>query len=310
MKLGILSNRYSDRNGGQSQIASFCTQYSDVAFAAPEDLSSLPAALTDFARLGVDVLAIDGGDGTIRDVLSTLPDAFGDRWPALTILPSGKTNLIARDVGTFGGGIKGVARLVKAIRAGTVTIRQRAVLEAVRGGGLPIVRGLFFGAGIFTHATEMAAVWTFGRGIKQSAGVALTMAQVVWQYLRGKHEGSPMAAPAGEAVKPHFVVLATTLEKLMLGFWPFAATGTGALKWLAVEAPPRHLLSVLWAAWRGRMDARPGCRSARTDAIAIALQGRFVVDGEIYAPGPEGVLLRAGPALRFLSPRTTASGAS
>lgn len=307
MTLAILSNRYSDRNGGQSEIAAFCTALEGVAFAAPETLAEIPTTLKAFAKQGVDVLAIDGGDGTIRDVLSALPEAFGTRLPALALIPSGKTNLVARDVGSFGPGVKGVERLLRGLDKGCRRC-ERAILEVRRGGGLPPVRGLFFGAGIFTFATEMAAIWTFGRGIKQSAGVALTMARVVWRTFRGRHEGAVMAVPAEAPSKPHFVILATTLNALMLGLWPFPDRGEGALKWLAVEAPPRGLLGALWAAWHGRASRREGYRGEHCEQVAIRLTAPFVVDGEVYPPGPEAIILRAGPRLRFLSARSLQRG--
>lgn len=303
MKLAILSNRYSDRNGGQSQIAAFCAAQADVSFYAPAQVDDIAAALTDFARAGIDVLAIDGGDGTIRDVLTRLPAAFGARLPALALLPSGKTNLIARDVGSFGSGVKGVTRLLRAWRQNTCIAHERAMLEADRGADWPLVRGMFFGAGIFAFATRMAAVWTFGRGIKQNAGVALTIARVVWRHWCGRDPGVTMAIPSEAAPAPQFVVLATTLQRLMLGFWPFPRSGEGDLKWLAVAAPSPHLLGALWAAWRGRLVPKPGYRGGQTMALGLYLTTDFVVDGEIYPPGPEGVILRAGPTVRFLSLR-------
>lgn len=299
-RLGIVSNRMSDGNGGASAIAAFVSAQKDVAFAMPEKLADLPAAIRAFAAAGVDLLAIDGGDGTIRDVLSVLTDCYGDAWPDLAILPSGKTNLIARDVGSFGPPLAGVKRLVKMVRAGApLTVAERPVLEALRS-GLPPVRGLFFGAGVFTYATQMAGSWTFDRGIKQNAGVALTLARVLWRSLRGTADGSDMAVDGG-AASPHFTVLATTLNRLMLGLWPFPNVGEGPLHWLAVQAPPRGLLGAVWASWRGALSIRPGYDGGNAHRLPIRLTSPFVVDGELYEPGADGVVLQPGRVVRFLS---------
>lgn len=297
MKLGVISNRYSDGNGGYSAIAAFARGRTDILAEAPESLEGLHDALARLAAAGVELLAIDGGDGTVRDVLTALPEVFGDREPLLAILPSGKTNVIARDVGMCGHGVAGVRRLIAAKGRGRVV--ERPVLEAVRE-GLPPIRGLFFGAGIFTYATQMAGQWTFDRGIKQSWGVALTMLRVIWRHLRGAHEGSQMAV-GDEAPSAQFIVLATSLQKLMLGLWPFPREGAGQLHWLALAAPPRRLLPALLAAWRGRVSTRRGLRGGRTDELHLHLNSPFVVDGEIYPPGPDGVRLRLGRPLRFLS---------
>jgi hypothetical protein len=307
MKLGVVSNRYSDGNDGFSAIAAAAADLPDVLCETPDDLSALPRVLKDFAAAGVEVLAVDGGDGTVRDVLTALPASFGDAWPALALLPSGKTNLIARDVGGFGRGVEGLLRLRRRLAGGAVRAATRRTLEAVPAEGGATVRGMFCGAGVFTYATRMAGAWTYNRGIKQNAGVAVAMARTLWDSRRGREgeacipmataeEGAPLPAAS-----PHFLLLATTLEKLMLGFWPFPRKGEGDLRWLAVAAPPRRLARALWAAWRGRPFAGPGYRSGRTGALSVSLSAPFVVDGEIFAPGETGVVLRAGPGVRFLS---------
>src|SRR3546814_18768147 len=51
--------------------------------------------LERIAAEGVDLLVVDGGDGTVRDVISAAPAAFGDRMPRMAILPSGQTNALA-----------------------------------------------------------------------------------------------------------------------------------------------------------------------------------------------------------------------
>src|SRR3546814_6394575 len=60
---------------------------------------ALNETLERFAAEGVDLLVVDGGDGTVRDVISAAPAAFGDRMPRMAILPSGKTNALALDLG-------------------------------------------------------------------------------------------------------------------------------------------------------------------------------------------------------------------
>lgn len=309
--LGVLSNRFSDGNGGRPLLAELAGAQPDVVFAAPTERAALPAVLRDFAERGIRTVAVDGGDGTIRDVLSAFPHGSGS-FPTIALLPSGKTNLVAGDVGTFGSGPSGLHNLLASMRNGFAGANstERHCLE-VEWCDDPqrVVRGLFFGAGIFTHATRMAGQWAHDRGVKQRSAVALTMARTLYQTVRG-HEaaaGTPMAVSADNddpaAETPHFLVLATTLQRLMLGLWPFPHNGDGALHWLDVLAPPRRLDRALWAAWRGRMTACPqnGYDGGRAHTLAVQLRDPFVVDGEIFTPGNGGVSLRAGPAIRFIS---------
>lgn len=304
--LGIVSNRFSDGNGGRSMIADHALAQPDVLFAAPDDLAALPQVLADFAARGVSVVAVDGGDGTVRDVLSALPAAFGDDWPAIAVMPSGKTNLIARDVGAFAG-LAGLNRLLTLIRNdlnGVVWSERRSLEVTWRDDPQRVVHGLFFGAGIFTHATRMVGEWAHQRGIKQRSAVALTIARIFWESWRGPNAatGTIMALDHGPE-RPRFLVLATTLHQLMLGFWPFPPGGSGDLHWLDIQSPPRRLARALWAAWRGSLTACPalGYEGGRSRELNIELTEAFVVDGELYEPGPGGITLRAGRPIRFIA---------
>ena len=66
----------------------------------PEDPAQLFPALRRFAAEGVDLVVIDGGDGTVREVITRLPEAYGGPMPRLAVVPNGKTNALAIDIGT------------------------------------------------------------------------------------------------------------------------------------------------------------------------------------------------------------------
>ena len=55
--------------------------------------------LADFVATGLDALIIDGGDGTVRDILSVMARYFPGFAPRIALVPSGKTNALALDLG-------------------------------------------------------------------------------------------------------------------------------------------------------------------------------------------------------------------
>lgn len=312
VRLGIVSNRFSDGNGGnldgKGRIA---IARPGTLFAAPDSRAEIPAHLRRFAEAGVDVLAIDGGDGTVRDVVSAIPETFGDRWPPIALLPSGKTNVIARDVGGFGKGTDGLVRLFARLdHPGGNTSARRCLQVTWPGEPGRIAHGFVLGAGVYSHATRMAGAWSHDRGIKQGAAVALILARVLAMALAGRSGDGTAALGIGigeappPAPTPHFLMMATSLERMMLGLWPFPEAGEGSLHWLALAAPPRGLVRHLWRAWRGNLAADParGLAGGRADALSLALDAPFVLDGELYQPGPGGVAVRSGPLLSFLRP--------
>ncbi len=266
--------------------------------------------LHGFAEAGIEMLAIDGGDGTVRDVVSLLPWTFGDAWPTLAILPSGKTNVIARDVGGFGHGAAGMAHLFARLDRKPLRFAERPCLDVSWSGDghQHTALGFVLGAGVYSYATQMAGAWSHDRGIKQGGAVALVIARLLAKWRRGDvTEGVAdlSLTPESEVPAPpeaHFLVLVTCLDRLMLGLWPFPKGGAGGLHWLAMTAPPRHLLRDLWRAWRGRVATGEGIRGGRAETLDLRLAAPFVLDGELYTPGAEGVTVRTGPTLRFLVP--------
>ncbi|RKJ98015.1 diacylglycerol kinase family protein, partial [Teichococcus wenyumeiae] len=96
-RIGIISNpRSSSHRAGQAGLAEAAAR---LPHAAPESREALRAALAGFAADGVEVLAVHGGDGTLREVLSALPQAWAGPMPAIAPLPAGRTNLAAHTLG-------------------------------------------------------------------------------------------------------------------------------------------------------------------------------------------------------------------
>ncbi|WP_149538676.1 diacylglycerol kinase family protein [Siccirubricoccus phaeus] len=312
-RIGLISNPLSRAfREGRIRLG---PQARTLPRAEPGTPAELRAALADFAARGVDLLAVQGGDGTLREVLTALPAAFGSRpRPEIALLAAGKTNLAARAVGTAGIGDAGLTRLLEAARHGALRRRVLPVLEVTRPGlaGAAPLRGLLFGAGAFTEAKRLADARLHGRGVHDRLAVGLALAGVALRAGLDRADplrrGAPMvvAADGGPPAEGRrFLLLATPLDRLMLGLWPFWGEGPGPLHWLDVAAPPRRLGRALLAAWRGRpapwMPAS-GYRSGHAAQLAIRLEVPFVLDGEVFEPGPDGVLLSAPCRMGFVAP--------
>ncbi len=95
-RAGIIRNPMSHRNSAGRNLAAEAS--GDVLLAIPESPDSIDHALDAFAAAGVDLLVVDGGDGTVREVISRAPRVFGSRMPRLTVMPGGKTNALALDL--------------------------------------------------------------------------------------------------------------------------------------------------------------------------------------------------------------------
>lgn len=312
--IGVISNPRSHASNS-AQVTELARDFPKVRFAAPESRAELQAVLADFARQQVSIVVVDGGDGTIRAVATDLPGAYHGAWPDLALMASGKTNLIAADVGSAGHGERQLRRLLTSIAEGNALRRTtRPALEAAWGDAPDeAVRGFLFGAAAFSYGTILANKILHPAGIVRGPSVALSILEVLRRTLFGAErrrlaQGEVMriAADNDDRGDGHrFILLATTLNRLMLGLWPFWGDGDGPIHWLDVSAPPQRLLRGMAAAMRGRprpwMSAA-GWNSGRAQALDLGFDHPFIVDGDIYPAVNGGVRLSATRPIGFLSP--------
>lgn len=310
--VGIIVNRRSLRNrrggGTPAEVGG-----PDVHLAVPDSPAGLADAVATFRRREVATVVVDGGDGTVREVLTALVAAYGEEQPALAVMASGNTNLIAANTGGIPPGAAGVALLQQALAGDRpLRIARHRALDVSGAASNGLVRGMMLGAAAFARGTELAIESLDAGGVGHDPAVALAMAGVLRRALFGRGrrrlldgEAMAIAVDGGAALDGRrFLVMVTPLDRLPLGLWPFAEAGEGPLHWLDIAAPPRHLLRLAVAAWRGRPPrdtAACGYRSGRAATLRLALAQPFIVDGDRFAPGPDGVTLTASPPLRFLS---------
>lgn len=302
--VGVIRNPRSHANRLRAEGAD--ERPSGVRLAAPLTPAALARDLRDFAAEGVDLIVIDGGDGTVREVLSALPAAYGEAQPALAVLASGKTNILALDLGARRGwSLEAVLR-----RAREPSFKLRSPLEiSWADGGLPAVRGFVFGLGAFVRATQMSQSVN-SMGAYHGLSVALTIAgATVGAFFGGEKDvwrrGVPVSARLGDEASragDRFLLMATTLKRLPFGLRPFGPPDE-AMKVLDVDAPPRKLALALPTVLSGRKAAwleRNGYRRRKVERLSVSSQEPIIVDGEVFSGGE--IIVRRGPPMRFLAP--------
>jgi len=302
-RAGVIHNPKSRHNRGAP-----APRGSDaVLVEAPRGRQALDDTLARFAAEQIDLLVVDGGDGTVREVLTRAPRHFQDGLPALAVRPSGKTNALAFDLGAPPGWpLKEVLASAREGRCAT-----RRPIEVFRAGETkPLVRGFIFGAGAFVRATDLAQR-THKLGAFEEVAVGLTLGAAVFRTLfggprSGWRSGEPMrigfgddAASSGDV----FLLLASTLERLPLGVQPLGPPDRGRMRSLAVEAPPRRLVQALPRLLSGAETpwlADAGYHQRVDEHIEVSLDTGFVLDGETFAGGE--LSLRLGAPLTFITP--------
>ena len=122
VRIALLSNPKSTGNIAQlPRIREYCADHPDVFHYEVEHASQIGEAMKSIALIRPRVLAINGGDGTVQAALTEIHNGghFADAAPPVAVLPSGKTNLIALDLGARGDPVQTLERLIELARATT-----------------------------------------------------------------------------------------------------------------------------------------------------------------------------------------------
>lgn len=310
--VGIIRNPRSHRNKGRAAEMEDC---SNILTETPRTRQDLHRVLDGFARRGIDYLVVDGGDGTVRDVLTCGADIFGEEWPTLMVLPKGKTNALAIDIGLPTHWSLAEA-LAAAHKGKTVTRRPLRISSRDTSSGH--IMGFILGTGAFALATE-AGQEAHRRGAFNSFAVGLSVLWAMIQTLFGRlgnpwrsctpmrlidrHTGRELAYTGPGNPDERFMAVATTFEKFPLGARPFGSDVAPGMKLGVIDWPVRWIIALLPAilfGLNGRFLERRGTHRLSASAVDLELGGSFILDGESFPAGD--YLLEEGPQLTFVVP--------
>ncbi len=322
-RLAVISNPRSQRNqrGALLGLKAVLAEHPEIRHEELWDFDDLGPLIVNLLRSKVEVIAVNGGDGTVQAVLTALARrcANGDA-PRLAVFSGGMTNVIAKDVGVDDQPAKALARLIAAMATpGGAREVTRPLIGLVLDPEKPPVYGMFFGAAGFYQAVKLANDKVRKRGVAGSMASASTLMLSLFRLLFGRsgsndplYRGEPMAIGIDGNQRPeapYLLLIATTLDRLILGLRPFwsgddrhgdtvlngrAIRDGNAIRYTSIDFPPKRLARALLPVLRGRPAswmAGEGYRSGSASDMTIDIESPVVLDGEIFHPVP-GVSLR------------------
>jgi diacylglycerol kinase family enzyme len=314
MGIGVLVNPRSRRNRKRpGAVLDLARRIGDRGIVrASRSIEELYTVAEEYKRLGIDVLAISGGDGTNHITLSAILDVYaGAPLPAFCFLRGGTMNTVARSVGVPRG--KPETLLPRLVRAYTergkgIGCAERHVLRVGKD------YGFLFGTGaVHGFLAE------YYRAPEPSPLVAAkTLAAGVGSTLIGGEVAARMTAPFrgsveidGEPVwdqRDYLAVAGGTIDQMGLGFKPFPryAERAGAFHLLGIHASPSRFVRQLPRIFRG-VSMGPASAYEATCARARLRSAdgpvRYIVDGDLHAT-PDDVNeldVAVGPRVRIVT---------
>lgn len=294
-QVAILINRWSERNRNAARELEHCAARLPGVTAYPLDgITGMIPALEQMAARGTRTIVLAGGDGTVQAALSAiLNSTLFEQMPRLAVLHCGMTNIVAHDCGIPGAPAAALTRLLARLADGREEHLQRRVLSVEIDGRAPL-HGFFLGAGLFHSAVQFSRQRIHALGAKRSTALALTIGAYLFKLLRDRdsEDGNIVhlrwqETGGGPGAAPLSLLVATTLERLTLGVYPFWGQGEGPFRVTTVSSPSQRLLGALPHALRSRerpwFDAA-GYHSWRAHEMCFTLDRPMVFDGEILHP--------------------------
>ena len=309
-RVALLSNPRSTGNLEQlSRIREYCADHPDIFHYEVEHVDQIGDAMKSIARVRPKMLVINGGDGTVQASLTEIHNGghFGDTPPPMAVLPSGKTNLIALDLGMRGDPIVTLERLVELVQGDLDEHLVARELIALRkdGSERPVI-GMFLGGAGLADTMLYCRNKIYPLGLPNAISHVLTAGAVLLRLMFGVRASflPPKAAPLhvstgrAQSLTGRFTLLiVTTLEKLLLS-GQMGGEGSGRLKLVAIEERPSSVLRALLAGITGGYKGRQmrGIHFAEVDEITIEGESSNVIlDGETFS-AERGSPIRLAPA--------------
>lgn len=312
--IAVISNPRSDGNKvHRGRVRKFCDTRPEIVHFEIVERGDLAAALDKIAESDFRAIAINGGDGTVQGVLTRLfgEDAPNRAVPPIAVLPSGRTNLIAKDLGATGDPIVALERLIALTSQDLRGHILKRDLIALDTGDGPATMGMFFAAGALADTLLYCRHKLYPLKMPNWLAHLLTVIAGLISVLTNSTSRllPPMPREAnvtigGRSLYGRFqVLMVSTLQALVLT-GRLAPPRDGNLGLVAMERKRATVFRSVFAAFVGKVGFKPipGLHFEAGPEIRLGTELEdAIMDGESFhaAPG-HGIQLRIGPSVRFI----------
>lgn len=306
--IGVVTNPRSRRNKRnpelQQQLAYVLGEQG--ALAAPMDLSALEKSVEHFRDREIDILAINGGDGTNHVVLSAFLRVYGERpLPKIALLRGGTMNTVASGLGIRGRPNELLGRLVGAYHSGEpLPVLERNLLV------VDDKAGFLFGNGLLSHFLEAyyrspdPTPLVAARVLVHAVASALVNGSFARELMRPV-EAQVTAGHRRWTATRWMTIAAGTVDDIGLGFRPFfrAVEHPGYMHALGMSCGASAVVGQLWNIWRGKPLTHPDMVDAVTDRLIIESEQAipYMIDGDFHQGG-QRLEVKVGPRLQLVLP--------
>ncbi len=315
--VALLSNPNSTGNKSLlPEVRCYCARHPDIFHYEVEEVGQIARALEMIARVKPKVLIVNGGDGTVQTALTELYHGghFEGDPPPVAVLPNGKTNLIALDLGSEGNPLEALERIVELAKGDLsehIVVRELIALSDGSEGARPVLGMFLGGAGLAeTILYCRNKIYPLGlpNGISHILAALATLMSGIFglkaDFLPPRAQPVSVSFIRGGMLQGNFsVLIVTTLEKLLLGSRT-VSEHKGQLRFMAIDQSPLTLMKAAFASLLGKLGKRnvEGIHIQEGDVIRIdSERSSVILDGEVFeAINGRPIVLRSTAPVPFL----------
>jgi hypothetical protein len=304
MKVGVLTNLRAGKNNKRVQrVLAFLGRQPALLHEETLDFDRVPEVMREFAEAGVQVLVMNGGDGTLQHALTHLHGPNAPGWkPMIAPIRGGRTNMVASDLGAHRDPVRSLERVIAAAEADRLQelLAPRPVLRIALPNEGVVQMGMFFGAGVLHRAVGLAheslpeeKVGAWGAGVVTGALIARA---AVGKFSGVLTPDKVRLAFDGEDGGTHefMLAMASSIDRLFLGMRPFWGTEAAPIRTTWIAPGAKFLARTAPGILRGRPPATAvaenGYTSRNVHEFAMQLDAGLVIDGELIDPVPDRVV--------------------
>ena len=274
---------------------------------ATRSLDDLYRVAEEFKRADIDVLGINGGDGTIHHTLTAFLRTYGDKpMPLIAILRGGTMNTIANSYGIRGSPATLLFELVDKYHNNDPNdpfdVFEKAILRVGDAFGFIFGTGIVYNFLDAYYKTGNPSPPTAARLVLRGAFSSLVGGQFAHEITRRFRARVTVDGDVW-ARNDFLAVAAACVEQIGLGFKPFYRWNEpDRFPLLGIHCPSAlSFVAELPRVFRGRPMRRDKVIDAVAREVVFDADGplEYIVDGDTYQADRQ-LRLAVGPKLRFI----------
>jgi diacylglycerol kinase family enzyme len=315
-KIGVISNPDSTRlKHEMPAFRDVMARFPDILHRELGTIDDMLPILKSYAEQSVDLIIVNGGDGSLQwAVTKLLNDNPYHVLPQLTVLPGGRTNMTAAAIGVSGTpcdlmsaiGQHTLARTLDGLAVQMPFVGMRLTPQHDK------IYGAFFGTAAIVRGIHTCRKKFHPLNLPNWLTHMLTLGYLLCSSINPfKTANSPMRREdiamqfdsENHTDRPYFIVLVTTLNKLVLGLAANTSVGEGVLRFLSVDYGGLNLFRALRTLIFGESKSKivKGFVRRKMSRLKINCTCPVTLDGEMFDPVPgQPIELTASDPLKFV----------